>query len=287
MSFRTRTLAGLNVRSIGPTPAPLTILFLHYWGGTARTWDSSIRSLLKTHPNVNAVAYDSRGYGASTKPEGDRAAYSISRLADDALQVVGGLEPQPKRVVIVGHSMGGKVAQLAAARWAAHAKATAGFPALAGLFLASPGPSPASIVPEEFAQQLLHSYDSAETVQLTVQHALSANGWESFSEEVRKQITEDALSGSAFANEVWVRDGLPEDNEKEVVAGLSGAGKVPTVVITGDQDKVHPIPLLESAVVGKIEGAAELVVLPGVGHLLPLEAEDQFVEQLSKFISKL
>lgn len=279
-----RIIDGLHVLVHGPANAPVTILFLHHFGGTGRIWNSTIHNLLEANPSFRAIAYDSRGWGSSTKPE-DRAAYTANRLAEDALNVIEGVTPLSKHLVIVGHSMGGKVAQLAAARCAARAKANVDFPSLGGLVLISPGPAPALFLPEEISQWILHFYDSPDTVQATVDNALSAHGWDSFSEEVRTQIMEDSLSGSALAKEAWVRDGIPEDAEKEVVAGLSGAGKVPTLVINGELDKLHALPMIEGAA-SKLEGA-DLVISPGLGHLIPLEGAEQFAKQLSSFIDNL
>jgi pimeloyl-ACP methyl ester carboxylesterase len=55
-----------------------------------------------------AVAHDHRGHGASSKPD-DEAAYSTEILAGDALALVDGLGWD--HFVLLGHSMGGMVAQ--------------------------------------------------------------------------------------------------------------------------------------------------------------------------------
>ena len=59
----------------------------------------------------HAVAPDHRGHGGSAQPESDDA-YSFSILADDALGLVDALGWE--RFVLLGHSMGGMVAQLMA-----------------------------------------------------------------------------------------------------------------------------------------------------------------------------
>ena len=84
-----------------------TLVFLHFWGGSHRTFDQVIARL----GDGVAVSYDHRGWGAARELPGP---YGIEELADDALTIVAelGLE----RYVLVGHSMGGKAAQLAASR---------------------------------------------------------------------------------------------------------------------------------------------------------------------------
>ncbi|TFW28100.1 alpha/beta fold hydrolase, partial [Duganella callida] len=85
----------------------LALVFIHYWGGSSRTWQPLMELL---SPAFHCVAYDQRGWGDSAPAD----SYSIADLADDALAVVASLGLQ--RYVLVGHSMGGKAAQLAASR---------------------------------------------------------------------------------------------------------------------------------------------------------------------------
>ena len=65
----------LNVRDQGRgTPA---LVFLHYWGGSSRTWEEVIRLL----PHCRSVAIDFRGWGESDAPE---SGYAIADLAESA-----------------------------------------------------------------------------------------------------------------------------------------------------------------------------------------------------------
>ena len=81
-----------------------TLVFLHYWGGSSRTWREVIGAL---GPDVRCIAIDQRGWGRSDAPaEG----YVLADLAADAEGVIGALGLE--RYILVGHSMGGKVAQL-------------------------------------------------------------------------------------------------------------------------------------------------------------------------------
>ncbi|HEX6450465.1 MAG TPA: alpha/beta fold hydrolase, partial [Trebonia sp.] len=102
---------------------PPALVFLHYWGGSHRTFEPVIARLA---PGRAVVSYDHRGWGAARDLPGP---YGIGQLADDVLEVVRGLGL--RRYVLAGHSMGGKVAQLAAARRP---------DGLAGLVLIAPAP---------------------------------------------------------------------------------------------------------------------------------------------------
>ena len=89
-----------------PGPEP-TLVFLHGWGDSWFSW-SRILPLLP--PARHAVALDLRGYGATSAPEGS---YAPATMAGD---VAAFLEARGiARAVLVGHSMGGFVAQEAVA----------------------------------------------------------------------------------------------------------------------------------------------------------------------------
>ena len=73
----------------------LSLIFLHYWGGTHRTWSQVTDTLQKT---CHTVAYDMRGWGQSDEAQ---SGYSIATLADEAATLVEQLGLQ--RYVLVGH----------------------------------------------------------------------------------------------------------------------------------------------------------------------------------------
>src|SRR5579871_5418254 len=93
----------LRVEQAG-TGSP-TLVFLHYWGGSSRTWRHVIRRL----GAFRTVAIDQRGWGRSDAPA---SGYALADLAADARGVIAALGLD--RYILVGHSMGSKVAQLIA-----------------------------------------------------------------------------------------------------------------------------------------------------------------------------
>ena len=113
--------ARLCVRDTGDSEVAL--LFLHYWGGSSATWRLVTDSL---DDRLRCVAIDQRGWGRSIVTDGR---YDLSAMADDVEAIVSGLNLS--RYVLVGHSMGGKVAQIVAVRRPN---------ALSGLVLVAPAP---------------------------------------------------------------------------------------------------------------------------------------------------
>jgi pimeloyl-ACP methyl ester carboxylesterase len=103
-----RAADGLNlvceVRGKGNT----ALVFLHGWCGDRAYWKHQVDAFA---PDYRTVALDQAGHGESGK---DRKVWSVSGLAGDVEAVV--KELGLKRVILVGHSMGGPVALLAAKR---------------------------------------------------------------------------------------------------------------------------------------------------------------------------
>jgi pimeloyl-ACP methyl ester carboxylesterase len=83
-----------------------TLVFLHYWGGAARTW----RPVTDRLPGRAALAIEARGWGRSRKLPGP---YTLEQLARDTHEIVN--DAGVTDYILVGHSLGGKVAQLVAA----------------------------------------------------------------------------------------------------------------------------------------------------------------------------
>lgn len=82
----------------------LALVFIHYWGGSRRTWSEVIARL---SDGFRCIAVDLRGWGKSGRHTDD---YSLFAQADDVESVIGALNL--KDYVLVGHSMGGKIAQI-------------------------------------------------------------------------------------------------------------------------------------------------------------------------------
>ena len=100
-----------------------TLVFLHYWGGSARTWNLVVDRLA----GRDMLTVDFRGWSRSSNLAGP---YTLHQLADDTLAVIA--DAGVTEYVLVGHSMGGKVAQLVAATRPA---------GLRGIILVASGPA--------------------------------------------------------------------------------------------------------------------------------------------------
>jgi pimeloyl-ACP methyl ester carboxylesterase len=169
----------------------------------------------------------------------------LADLAADAEGVIAALNLQ--RYVLVGHSMGGKVAQLMASRQPA---------GLAGLVLVAPSPPSPMVMPAAAREMMAGAYASRETVEATIDHVLTAKPLRT---EDREQVIEDSLRGSPPAKIAWPRLTSLED-----IAAYVGDINVPTLVIAGALDRVDPPIRLQAELLPRIPQAV-MHVLPGTG----------------------
>ena len=65
-----------HTRGAGPT-----LVFLHYWGGSARTW----RPVIEELPSNGILALDFRGWGRSSALPGP---YTLEHFAQDTVDVL-------------------------------------------------------------------------------------------------------------------------------------------------------------------------------------------------------
>lgn len=234
------------------------LVFLHYWGGSSRTWQHVVDAL---SPDYRTVAIDQRGWGKSAAPE---AGYALSDLADDVLAVVDALELES--YILVGHSMGGKAAQLAASRCPR---------GLVGLVLVAPAPPTPLALPLDARQGMVHAYDSRESIVATVQQVLAPGG---LSDGDLDTVIADSLTGAKPAKVAW-----PLATSQEDITAVVPKIDVPVIVISGEHDRVDPPEVLRRELLPRISQAS-LVVLPGKGHLSPLEAPADLTNIIKAFV---
>lgn len=236
------------------------LVFLHYWGGSSRTWQGVIDRLAG---KARCLALDQRGWGESIATDGR---YDLAAIADDVEAVARKLGLRD--FVLVGHSMGGKVAQIVAGRRPA---------GLAGLVLVAPAPPTPMPVPEAQRAAMLASYGSRDGIL----QALSVLTARPLPNELREQVIEDTLAGAPEAKPAWTDRGMIEDVSEELVGVTT-----PTIVVIGDRDQVeHEAPLREAF--ARFLPQATFRVLEGVGHLSPLQAPDAVADACLALLERL
>ena len=236
--------------SVGVGDDAPTLVFLHHYGGSSRTWTEVIDVL---RADFRCVAADLRGFGDSpTAPPG--GGYTVDENADDVIALVESLGLT--HYLLVGHSMGGKFALAVAAR-------TAGTPLspLALLLCAPSPPTPEPMTDDERAQTRA-AWGKRDAALATVAKITGA----SLPPPIALRTVADMLRVSHDAWGAWEDAG-----SKENIADRMGAITIPTHILVGDKDPVVPADVQTREVVARLADT-RLTVIPGAGHLLPLEA---------------
>jgi pimeloyl-ACP methyl ester carboxylesterase len=250
---------GLHIEDQGAGMRAL--VFLHYWGGSSRTWRHVISALDGAY---RTVAIDQRGWGRSDKPA---SGYALADLAGDAQAVIEALHLD--HYILVGHSMGGKVAQLMASRKPE---------GLAGLVLVAPSPPSPLGLPLDVRQGMVSAYDTRENIIATVEQALAGGPLDPADLEV---VIADSLAGAPAAKQAW-----PLFASQEDITDAVPQIAVPTVVISGENDRVDPPSVLTDELLPRISQAS-MRLLPGVGHLSPLEAPERLASLIKAFLEDI
>ncbi|MEU2058535.1 alpha/beta fold hydrolase [Streptomyces bungoensis] len=234
-----------------------TLVFLHYWGGSARTWDFVVDRLT----GRDVLTVDFRGWSRSSGLPGP---YTLGQLADDTLAVLA--DAGVTDYVLVGHSMGGKVAQLVAATRPV---------GLRGIVLVASGPAkPAAQITPEYREALSHAYDSDESTAGARDHVLTAS---ELPASVKAQIATDSRAGADAARTEWPLRGIAED-----ITAHTRTVRVPALVVAGENDQVEPVDVLRDNLVPYLS-QADFTVIPHTGHLIPLEAPADLVDAITAF----
>lgn len=239
----------------------LPIVFLHYWGGSSRTWRHVTSRL--TH-SYRTITTDHRGWGQSDAPTSGN---TLADLVADAEGVIAALGLQ--HYILVGHSMGGKVAQLLASRRPS---------GMAGLVLVAPSPPSPMQLPLEVRQGMVAAYSSRDSIIATVTQVLAGKP---LSADDLETVVQDSLKGAASATTAW-----PLVMSQENITALVGAIDVPTIVIGGELDRVDSIATLQAEVLSRIPRAV-LHRLPSTGHLSMLESPDMLAQLILDFAGSL
>jgi pimeloyl-ACP methyl ester carboxylesterase len=118
------------------------------------------------------------------------------------------------------------------------------------------------------------AYATRESVGATIDRILTAK---TLGPKDREQVIEDSLRGAAQAKAAWPRSTSLEDITRDVAAI-----NVPTIVIAGELDRVDSVDLLKAELLSRAPHAG-LHVLPGAGHLSPLESPQELGGLIADF----
>lgn len=259
------------------TKSPL-LVFLHYWGGSINTWHklTSPKSLFSLSNPYPTVSIDFRGWGQSKGPVNGAtsADYSITPLASDVVAILSHLKSSQSAllengIVLVGHSMGAKVALVTLSLLPIDLKGL-----IKGLVLVAPAPPTALILPSDMAEQQRHAYGTKESVAWTVQNVLANPA--RLTENDIDMLVRDSLVGDTLAKDGWLLHGMREDIVPilDKLCSQVDTGTIKVSVLAGELDVVEDKDKVEREVVQALIARGFPVAfrfVVDVKHLIPLE----------------
>lgn len=275
--------SSINILALPPsdpnTNLPTTVL-LPFWGGNASTYASVLHHLAQQTPAPPALAISYAGTGSSPAPVPDTpTAHSIPALASNVLAVlrheaIQDLLPS-RKLVVCAHSMSAKVT------WEVLRLLETSAPVLeiqvVGVLLLAPAPPRPFALPVEMRMQQIEAYRNSEAAEFVVKNVLTARGLD---ERVYGEVVKGCVGMSEGAKRGWLEVGMKWDCE-EALEGL--AKRPPVRVLVGSCDKVESVDRVMTETVEVLRGKRFEVgasVVQGCGHLLPLEAAEETLQEL-------
>jgi non-heme chloroperoxidase len=244
---------------------PLVVL-AHCWTGDRRIWGPVAHRLVDAGHRV--VLYDQRGHRTSTV---GRDGYTLDALADDLGAVLDAVGAGGARgAVVAGHSMGGMAAQALACRDPqALARRVS---AMVLVATACDGLSQGRVV-DGATVALIGSGVAAAACALP-----SAAPWFVRFTVGRTAVRAhlDAVSRTFSSCPADTRSQLLVSMRRMDLSDRLPSVAVPTVVVCGDRDRLTPPG--RSRRIAALLPDARLEVLPGSGHMLPIEAPDRLTD---------
>ena len=291
----------LSVEEIGPRNAPLSVVFVHGYTLSMASWTFQRRTLaaeLATanghRPSARLVFYDQRGHGASGRGSAARA--TIDQLAHDLATVIQDRVPRGP-VVLVGHSMGGMtIMGLAALHPELFGRRVVG----AALISTSSG----NLADLTFGLPDLLTRVRAAVFPVA---AWTMRRTPAFAERTRR-VAADLVSTATRSLSFAAADidpalaryvdamiaGTPVDVIAEfypAIAGMDHTGsleplrRIPTLVLTGERDKM--IPKEHSELLVEQLPDSDLVVVPDAGHMVLLEKPAEVTAALTRLLARV
>jgi pimeloyl-ACP methyl ester carboxylesterase len=241
------------------------LFMLHALGGSARAWDGVAAAL---GADFETLAIDLPGFGDAK----DAIDPTVVGMADHVTAIV--KARGAARWLLVGHSMGGKIASIVAAR------ALAGEPGLFGLagvvLLAGSPPSPEPM-DEERRREMLGWAAHGALDAAAARAFVDGNVGAALAPEADRLALDDLGRASREAWLAWLERGSREDWSGEV-----GTLELPALIVAGgaDGDLGEAGQRATNAVVYP---RAVVAVEEGAGHLLPLERPREVAERIARF----
>lgn len=249
------------------------LVLLHGIGGRAEVWEPQLEAFSSTY---RVIAWNMPGYGGSA-PLPQLTFPALADTLDALLDSLGA-----RRIHLVGHSMGGMVAQEFLRHRATKIASVC-------LYATNPGiarpetpdaAEAARLRAEEFFRRRVGPIDAGMSMREMAEKLLDQLLAPGAPESARRAAVESVSAVPPDVYRAAMRAFLSFDGT-DVVPNIT----TPTLVIAGGEDRTMPVDVVE-AMARQIVGA-RFDVISGVGHLANLEDAPAFNRVLADFLSSV
>ena len=233
-----------------------SLVFLHYFGGSAKSWQWVAEALSKDY---RCIAINLPGFGGAAAME-EPSIQGFAEYVQEELNSLG-----IKSYTLIGHSMGGKIAMQIAAN------ASKG--SVQQLILVAPSPPTTEPMPEEEKERMLNHPDR-QVAEKTVKGAVK----QTLNEVQHKLAVDTQLIIDEATWRWWLLEGMAHS-----IAERIKPLELPITVLASKDDPVMTPDVIEQRVMQVLD-KAKLVTTRQVGHLSPLEAADWIAAQIRNIL---
>jgi len=280
-SQRVPACDGIELHVLSWSDAGVPLILLHGFGNDAHVWDDFAPAVA---PYYHTLAFDLRGHGDSSRDP--KLRYDHESMASDVIAVTEVLGVG--RFVLVGHSMGGRLAMRVAGKYPER---------LAGLVIVDAGPEldergvsrirldavsnrpPSFVSASEYEVFLSVAYPLARPELLA---RMARYGLRPAPEGRLEPKTDPAFFGS-WAHESSEDAARRAGNESVVLWAALARTPCPTLVVRGAASDVLS-PEVAERMAEQVLPQGSLVVVPRAGHSVMLDNPDGFREAVTSFV---
>lgn len=230
-----------------------TLFFLHALGGSARSWDAVIAQL----GEFDCRPLDLPGFGDAS----DTTGFTVEQMADTIAEQLRAANAD--RWMLIGHSMGGKIATILAQRSEAGR-----LPGLAGVVLMAASPPLPEPIDDERRTTMIDWVKLGPVSSADARDFIDQNTATPLPPAIYEAAIADVQRAAPQAWRAWLEQGSREDWSDQV-----GTLSTPAVIVAGAEDGD-----LGEANQRKLNmphyAHARFESVAGAAHLLPLEQPD-------------
>jgi pimeloyl-ACP methyl ester carboxylesterase len=279
----------LAVREVGPSDAPLTVVFAHGFCMCMGAYHFQ-RARLEEEwgDQVRMVFYDQRGHGQSGRAPIET--YTVEQLGSDLENILEVMVPRGP-VVLVGHSMGGMTILSHARQFPQHYGSRVVGAALISSAAEGVARSPLGEILKNpaleavrfaarYSPRLVHRARGSARSLIGPVLRTAAYGDENVSPAV-VAFSEKMIHDTPIETMVEFLHALEVHDES---AGVMVLAKIPTMIACGDRDLLTLV--ADSRSMAAAMPKCELVIVPGAGHLVELERPEIIDDALVRLVER-